>query len=375
MSLLPRLLSLSRAGRSVDEDFLTEVFAEALRFWPELVTPPQDVRLSSVRTQVYLQPIADHTVASRPDIELNFVSPDGKTEFRIFVESKVDAGGNDGQLARYADHLRVWGDAAPVGMTRQGRLIYLTRHNDARRPPKACGENVQFESMRWHEVYRRTGRLLRELSGDAYLLSELQQLLKAMRIEDNRILTPGDLAAMPRVQPLFEFMRETLSGPVEDAMESVFGYRPRPDRSGFPQLSLYDRYVLLAKFREEVSGVAGFQLNIDPYPSAIVQVEYHASRKSEVQRHMRNYFQPSGGQDASAGRGWEELQLPEAPDFIAVRTYLGLNALIGSEDHAHALQEFFRSRLREVWHFRKATESSLPWHGKIGELVQTSSGN
>ncbi|AIQ62446.1 hypothetical protein PSTEL_04305 [Paenibacillus stellifer] len=131
-SVFSRLFRVLNSSNShPHEDFLTEVFAEFLCNQETMIDfignvleiPVQEVKHSSIQTQVTFPALPHHQTDSRPDMVIRFY--EGQKPYVLFIESKLGSQEGTDQLSRYADHLSV--------LANQGKkyyLIYLTQYAD-----------------------------------------------------------------------------------------------------------------------------------------------------------------------------------------------------------------------------------------------------
>lgn len=374
MSLYARLLALS-AGHVRTEDALTEVVAHVLRLDAAARGPDVSVVVTWLRSLDVLSAGAVTTVridtqrtypavtlgdpSSRPDLVIE-VDQTGGARGVTFVESKVDSGEGDGQLARYAHTLA---EAHPGGT-----LLYLTRDPDA----KPDGDvlvglglgAVTFRQARWHGVYRavRDARASAPVAMGA-LYDDLLSFFRHLGMDHDPRFTPADAVALNRIPRTLRFLEATLwdgaPSPAERFRE-VLGGVNRKD-AGLSRIRDHARYTLYRKYggadaRFEV--LLGYTFERDGFPGLKLEIGALASSggASRVAESIRGL---DGRTAAGVDRAWRAYTAAEA-NWSGALVWVPLETLLGESDHEAAIRRTFLALLDELADVVSA-KPDLPW--------------
>ena len=170
MSVFQKLRKISENPDSDrEEDFLTEIFAHALKydlvfkaaFFSKLPKEYRNQEIQSLETQKVYPALGTHYSERRPDIEINL------QDAVIIVENKVRSGEGKEQLSDYAKILNLKSDTNKL-------LVYITVYLDIKKHPLPSG--VDFVPLRWQEI----GELISPKCGD--FAREMKVYLKSEKL-------------------------------------------------------------------------------------------------------------------------------------------------------------------------------------------------
>jgi len=146
MSIFQKLRKLSEATNvNREEDFLTEIFAHALKsdlvfrdaFFLKLPKEFRNQEIQSIETQKVYPALDSHYKERRPDVEINL------QDAVIIIENKVRRGEGKEQLPDYAKILDLKPDTNKL-------LVYITVYLDIKK--HQFPEEVGFIPLRWQEI-------------------------------------------------------------------------------------------------------------------------------------------------------------------------------------------------------------------------------
>jgi hypothetical protein len=205
--LFKRIHDLLRKGQSDQyEDLFTEILAEVLEDVDKLQSftdtflgikaqPLQNIVITTQKT--YLK-IDGHDTDSRPDIVLQFNSPDNR--YVVFFENKINAAEGQEQLKRYAEHLKWYQDNGYNTF-----LLYITRYADPKSEEEifANGKTAIFQQLRWYKIYN----WLHQEQDDTYVKKVLE-FMEEIGLDESRRFLPQDMYAMQNMDRLQRMMDE-----------------------------------------------------------------------------------------------------------------------------------------------------------------------
>ncbi len=150
-SIFTRLQSYSpRDKRTPEEDFFTEVFVgvmerhpEALAFLLKQLFKVPDINPDSLRIRAQVS-----YESARPDIEIKGKNLEGQN-IVIFIESKINAVEDEGQLKKYVKQL------ADSFSNCKCFLFFITCYSEEKDESTIIeGHEVVFKQYRWHTIYK-----------------------------------------------------------------------------------------------------------------------------------------------------------------------------------------------------------------------------
>jgi hypothetical protein len=354
-SVFSRLFRVLNSSNShPHEDFLTEVFAELLCDQETMIDflgnvleiPVQEVKHSSIQTQVTFPALSHHQMDSRPDMVIRFY--EGQKPYVLFIESKLVSPEGTDQLSRYADHLSV--------LANQGTkyyLIYLTQYSDEKDASLVLAnhKNIDFRQLRWFQIFK----WIKQLESKNIYASKVLDYMEEIGLEDNRQFTPVDVYAIQNMNRLQRMMDECMDGVVDGVMTEHFG-RALQQYNRYNQLKYLERYVKASEQEGRATEVTvGFYLTDGDYPIVSVVYEFSPRRCSDVPRvvaAMQNFI--------ATHSGWETFDLNTDAEWQGISCDRSLVDFLHQEDHINEIQKFFLEKLNEL-HEMKVKNPDLHW--------------
>ena len=218
-----------RRGNSLENYFtlivshLLDAYPDLLREWINQVVPPaggdcERFTAYEVSPQRYL-------CGSYADIVIELSK--GTRREVLLIESKVDAGEDEGQLPKYAGLL-----VSEFPRAQQRTLVYITRDYDPKDKQevlKGVEDKVGFIQLRWFNFYDFLVAYQETLPSNP-LFQETIRFMDEKLLGHIRSLTPAEYGAMPHVLSLIQTMKTTLSEEVKEKFVGITGEkRAQPD--------------------------------------------------------------------------------------------------------------------------------------------------
>lgn len=336
------------------EDFLTEVFAELLCDQEMMIDflgnvleiPVQEVKYSSIQTQVTFPALPHHQMDSRPDMVIRFY--EGQESYVLFIESKLGSPEGTDQLSRYADHLGI--------LTNQGTncyLIYLTQYFDEKDVSLilANQKNVVFRQKRWFQIFK----WVKQLEAKNIYASKVLDYMEEIGLEDNRQFTPVDVYAIQNMNRLQRMMDECMDGVTDGVMTEHFG-KAIQQNNRHTQLKYMERYVKASEQEGRATEVVvGFYITDEDYPFVSVVYEFCPRRCPDVPKvvaAMQNFM--------AAHPDWRTFNLNTDAEWQGISCDRRLIDFLHHEDHINEIQKFFLEKLKEL-HEIKVKNPDLYW--------------
>jgi len=352
MGYFARIYRLLNQGyRELQEDFLTEIFAEVLQdssllrsFCTYFLTrDPGPLELLKVSTQVTFSKLPGHASDSRPDCVIECKELNGR-RWVIFIESKLGSGEGQEQLSRYAEHL-----ASYKARGYQTYLLYITQYYDPKdeRSIFVNGITANFHALRWYQVYEWLVR-----HQDVFTRKVLEYM-EEMKLSDSRRFVPQDIYALQQMGRLQLMLDETFDGRVEMTMSSLFG-RPIGWSNRNVQLRDFNRYF---KGSDQGNGSwihCGIEFSNGDYPSATVRFEVAPTslKRKEIVAAMEWFLASHPewkGDNVDAPQHWAKISYRRS-----------LLNFLDQDDHIASLEQFFTEQLN-VLHEVKVQYPDLGW--------------
>ncbi|MNB78410.1 hypothetical protein D3C75_251130 [compost metagenome] len=311
-----------------------------------LEIPVQEVKHSSIQTQVTFPALPHHQTDSRPDMVIRFY--EGQKPYVLFIESKLGSQEGTDQLSRYADHLSV--------LANQGTkyyLIYLTQYADEKdaSPILENHANIVFRQMRWFQIFK----WIKQLESKNIYASKVLDYMEEIGLKDNRQFTPVDVYAIQNMNRLQRMMDECMDGAVDGVMTEHFG-RALQQYNRYNQLKYQERYAKASEQEGRATEVTvGFYLIDDDYPIVSVVYEFCPRRCSDVPKvvaAMQSFI--------AAHSGWEIFDLNTDAEWQGISCDRSLVEFLHYEDHINEISKFFLEKLNEL-HEIKVKNPDLHW--------------
>jgi len=351
MGYFTRLYRLLNQGyRELQEDFLTEIFAEALQDEALLKSfcvtflqlDIESLEQAKVTTQLTFPKLPGHTTDSRPDCVIEFRRKSGKAV--IFIESKLGSGEGQDQLARYAEHLAFFKSRGY-----ETYLLYLTQYFDPKeeRTIFAKGVTARFLAYRWYQVYEWLNR-----HRDVYTCKVLEYM-EEMQLNESRTFAPQDIYALQQMNRLQSMLDETFDGIVDETMSSLFG-RPIGWSNRNVQLRDFNRYFKGSEQGNMIWVHCGFEFTKDDYPRAAVRLEVGpgSAKRKEVVAAMEWFL---------AGHPeWNGEHIDSQQYWAKITVRRSMLHFLDEADHIAAMEKFFVEQLTAL-HEIKLQYPDLGW--------------
>ena len=339
MSLFNRLLNL-HGGNKPREDFFTELIAylftnssELLFAWIEYNKwlDTSTYTHSTVSTQQYFEPLAHHSMGSRPDILIKL--SDGTYCDWIFIESKIGSTEGVCQLTRYADIM-----ATQINV-RKKLLVYITRDYDPKEEGKILDDNsktqVSFRQMRWYEFYKF---LL--LQSQNSLIDEVIKFMQENRMTLNNEFNTVDVLALANLPKVLSLMNETLGDEVSAKYKEIIGAIPSQNKM-LSELQ-WKRFNLCVSQKNGLFFGLGYEFpneSVTDYPDVQLLLAIHpnASIREQAMKAMRETI--------NKRQDWQEV---ESNRWLQYRKKRSLRAFLSTDDHVSEIKKYFMDLLTEL---------------------------
>lgn len=313
------------------EDFLSEIFASCLQYYPELLNellvklglPVLEEGSYKVKTQFRFRKLEHHETDSIPDIVITL--PDNSV---LIIESKVDSSEGTDQLKRYAEQIN-----AKYG---EGTLLYLTKNYD----PKIenffwdKGPKVKFEQCRWFDIYQLASKYKHHL-----LINQMLEFMIHENISSDNKFSPVDIITLNNFSRVKRIIDETMEGEVLAALKKV---APKDGRESKPitELKHRDRYNYIRYQENHIWVGLGYWMNsFDEdveYPDLKFVVE--VSPKSPVYEEVIEIMLRVVDENSET---WQGKNLNNVRDWAQIYQRKSLKDFLAEENHVEAIRGYF----------------------------------
>lgn len=314
------------------EDFLSEIFASCLQYYPELLNellvklglPVLEEGSYKVNTQFRFRKLEHHETDSIPDIVITL--PDKSV---LIIESKVDSSEGTDQLKKYAEQIKaIYGE---------GYLLYLTRNYDPKVGIISKGKdlnNVKFEQCRWFDIYQLASKYKHHL-----LINQMLEFMIHENISSDNKFSPEDIITLNNFSRVKKIIDETMEGKVLAALKKV---APKDVRESKPitELKHRDRYNYIRYQENHIWVGLGYWMNsFDEdvkYPDLkfVVEVSPKSPKYEDVIKVMSRIVDENPDT-------WHGKNLNNVRDWAQIYQRKSLKDFLAEENHVEAIREYF----------------------------------
>jgi len=330
-------LKLNSSNKKL-EDFLSEIFACCLQYYPELLNalfvqldlPVMEEGSYQVNTQSRFRKLEyDKTGKDIPDIVITL--PDNSV---LIIESKVGAWEGTDQLKRYAEQIN-----AKFG---KGTLLYLTKNYDPKTEDLSWDNdlsNVKFKQCRWFDIYQLASKYKHHL-----LINQMLEFMIHENISSDNKFSPVDIIALNNFSRVKRIIDETMRGEV---LTELIKIAPQSGKISQPmtQLKHHDRYNYIHYQKNHVWVGLGYWMNSfnedEEYPDLkfVVEVSPDSPKYEEVIKTMSTIVAENSGT-------WHGKNLNNVRDWAQIYQRKSLKDFLAKENHVEAIRQYFLEAIK-----------------------------